>query len=100
MNSEALTITLDVHGVTPGNEPLGQSVELVVRPDGIHDPRGLGEAGEAPAPLSAQEAADRLASSFDRYELALLLAHVEALRAALDTTAPPDLSPSRSNISP
>jgi hypothetical protein len=100
MISEALTITLAVHGVTPGNEPLGQNVELIIRPDGIHDPRGLGESGEAAQPLAPQEAADRLAGSFDRYALALLLGHVERLREALDTTAPPDLSPSRSSISP
>jgi hypothetical protein len=84
MDLDAITVTLDFHSVTAGNEPLGQSVELSLRADGFHDPRGLGGSGEAARPLGADEAADMLGTLFDRRDLARLLGYVEALRAALE----------------
>jgi hypothetical protein len=82
MDSDAITITLNFHSVAPGNEPLGQDVELTLRADGFHDPRGLGGSGEAVRPLRAEEAAEMLAS-FSRRDLARLLEYVEGLRLAL-----------------
>ncbi|HEV3092521.1 MAG TPA: hypothetical protein VGX91_13850 [Candidatus Cybelea sp.] len=86
MDTQALSIEITVHGVAPSNEPLGESAELLLRADGFHDPQGLGGSGEQRA-LSAIEAAELLAASFDRYELATLLRHFEALRAALEQTS-------------
>ena len=83
MDSDAITVTLNFHSVAPGNEPLGQSIELTLRADGFHDPRGLGGSGEAVKPLRADEAAEMLGASFNRRDLARLLEYVEGLRLAL-----------------
>ncbi len=88
MDTQALTIEITVHGVAEENSPLGESAELLLRADGFHDPLGLGGSGAQRA-LSAIEAAELMAASFDRYELATLLQHFAALRAALEQTSTP-----------
>jgi hypothetical protein len=83
MDSNETTVTLNFHSVNSGNEPLGESLELSLRDDGFHDPRGLGGSGEAVRPLRADEAAGMLAS-FNKRDIARLLKYVEELRTALE----------------
>ncbi|MGA8535166.1 MAG: hypothetical protein WB615_13750 [Candidatus Tumulicola sp.] len=83
MDSAGPTATIEVHNIVAGNEPLGQTVALILRIDGFHDTDGVGSSGEMLAPLPVEQVAEVLLAHFGRNDLDRLFSHITELRSAL-----------------
>ncbi len=78
-----LTALIRFRKTTPGNEPLGDFIELSVTTDGFQDIGGIAGSGDEPGTISAQRLANLLLQHYKRPELDRLLSHVVELRADL-----------------
>lgn len=78
-----LTALIRFRKTTPGNEPLGDFIELSVTTNGFQDIGGIAGSGNEPGTIGAQRLANLLLQHFKRPELDRLLSHVVELRADL-----------------
>jgi hypothetical protein len=78
-----LTALIRFRKTTPGNEPLGDFIELSVTADGFQDIGGIAGSGDKPGTIGAQRLANLLLQHYKRPELDRLLSHVVELRADL-----------------
>ncbi|MBV8117868.1 MAG: hypothetical protein JOZ01_07800 [Candidatus Eremiobacteraeota bacterium] len=85
MEPEALQATLVFRAVSPGNEPVGEIVELALDANGFRDVHNAGGPGEKSRPLTMADVAELL-SPFRRRDVDAVLANIESLRRTLGTS--------------